>query len=1141
MSLKTARGKISLTNGFEDPSSSNLPNIISFTVGDMDSQTNRFYVYFSVERNYATLQLICRFLDDNDQEVSVLKNVIDVFNLESYMFYKNKNYKISLELVAVNKNGQDSRKLEPIDKANNNLSIFDSEIISDFKIANTKNTYDQVDFSFNLNKIVGFNILDVEELTLYYQRKDYLDWKPLQLQNIYTTKQNEARVDISYFYNFEKIKIERPSDGGYFNFKIAVKVKNFEGQESEILSLYFDNLAASETKQDDSKFPKAELIDSENPASLKYEISTRIAQGYYLYSGQVYNDPLVVPFYSYFLNNTDSYKASSEISSLIFFKNGESFFPYAYQYKFNPSQTKGFIFPASVSEILPCILINKLSNQNQSIVLFWKINDNFFDYDIFDGIISIFTSYIKVKVQYKINNIYEDLTSEITLTKDQNYKISEQKFILFLRRDIDILQNKRSYFDSIEDNDNKTDNLRILVTEHKVDCFHYQYSTKTLTFDKLLIPGDWKYIAYDKYIPKDADLRISETKKIKLDIDSLYLRGIRLPEKAFKKFDTLTGLFSDGDSGVGDFNVKIMYRLSCDFDVFYQDPILEGTVNSVELPSIPNDVFITPPDLVLPPPNYLSIANGGIQAEGLVTLNEYGKINGIQITNPGQGYSLYKNALSKRQQSFTDLIPYVKTSYLVVGTNQNSNPSSLVVKNASFDSAALLGSIRGGVRLASANNDKALLNNSTDSLSSLQDKKIDEYFQRQIPDNSYIEGNSVEDYQVVTPEVEQKSIGVLDEDWSIISQLYSNKNINPYEQSIIYSEDTDAGVSSIGDSSINSNPVVSNEITPITIDPESDQTSSSGGEWKMFELSNLKIIPDSSPAVSVVNTNSAPPWMTLLPTSLRSDNMYGFGPLPNMLPRAEMFNRFAIATNNLNSVRLLAPFVWRQQTTRDMKNYYKKITTENEYDVVNFSTNGIKVVESYIPSDPIMSPINSVLSVSASRSVGKSRKTQNQAYDAGLKVAGDYIVSSEISEKISFEAMVHPSMVRAIPLQFLRSGQINRKYLGIVTEVTETCGSQRLPTNELNFPFVTCSDSGGNNFDRQIPSVREIPQTKTTTEVSFKFFNGGGNSLSLSAGGSAKAFQFFIGNRVCGDSCGDASSQTVDFGYTNLFPAIISL
>lgn len=1134
MSLKTARGQILIANGFEDPSSLALPNIISFSAS-IDPESNKFAVYFSVERNYSSLQLICKFLDEDNNEIQSLKTIINVFGLESFSFYKDKIYKTSLELVAINKNGQDSRKLEPIDKANNNLNIFEDQLISDFKISNTTNTYDQVDLSFYLNNIVGFNIDDLENISLYYKRKDYFDWKVLPLKNNYSLKKNAANEVESYFYEQKNIKIERPADGGNFSFQIEAKVKNFKPSQSDVLSLYFDIISPSQQNTSSSTFQKAELLDPENPASLRYEISTRFSQIYIstVRSSEISKEN-VLPFYSYFLNDKDFYKASTRLYDMQFNRNGEKFFYYDYQYLINSSDTKGFFYPASVSEILPCILINELADQNQSVVLFWKINDNFFDYKFLNKNISVFTSYVKIKVQYKVNSSYEDLTKEIILTKEQHFKVSEQKFVLFLRKDADILENRKTTFDSIQDNDNKTDNLRILIIEHKVDCSLFQNGTKTFVFDKLMIPDNWNYIAYDKYIPLDSSLRNPQTEKINLNLNSLYLRGIRLPEKGFKRFDLLNEITTDSNGFTLSYGARIMYKLASDFKAFYQDPIIEGTINTVEIPSIPNDVFVTPPDLVLPPPNYVKIENGGTQAEGIVTLNEYGKINGIQLTNPGKGYSFYTTALSKRQQTFTDLTPYVKTSYLIVGTNQNNNPSALVIQNNSFDKQALLASMRGGIRLASANSDKALLNNSTSSLSELQNKKIDQYFQREISDNSFIQDNSSEPYQVVTPEIEQISIGSLDEEWSIISQLYTNKNINPYEQSVIYSEDVDAGVSVIEDSAIKSDPVVSNEVTPITINPEASQTSSSGGSWKMFELSSLKVIPDGSAAVSLTSSSAAPPSMTLLPTSVRSDNMYGFGPLPNMLPRAEMFNRFVMAVNNLNSVRVLAPFIWFLQHDRSATSWYKIITNENEFDIVNFSTQGTQLDET-APIGPIMLPINSALSVAAKRSVEKVNLTPLQARSLDLEFAGQYIVSREEGESYTFSASIHPSMDAAIPNYI--SNNITRKYLGIVTDSTSTCGLVKLPLDSAGLPYQNCDDGS----TRPFYSIKELPADKTTVTTNYKFFNSS-NSLSLQPRGTAKALQIFINNnRTCGSACGDSSGQVVDFSYTNMFPAMIEL
>ena len=393
---------------------------------------------------------------------------------------------------------------------------------------------------------------------------------------------------------------------------------------------------------------------------------------------------------------------------------------------------------------------------------------------------------------------------------------------------------------------------------------------------------------------------------------------------------------------------------------------------------------------------------------------------------------------------------------------------------------------------------------------------------------------------MVTEEVENLSIGVLDPEWQIISDLYVNKNVNPYEENIIYGEDVDAGVSQIEESPIKSNPVTSNEVTPITINPDAPQTSSSGGDWKMFELSGLRVIPDASAAVSLVNSSAGSPWMTLLPISVRSDQMYGFGPLPNMLPRAEMFNRFAMASNNLNTVRVIAPFVWITQQNRSVSAWYKKITNESEYDIVNFDTKNYDYgTVDGSPIDPTIIPINSTLSVSAKRSVQKAYFSQLELLDAVVRnSAGQYIVSREEAESYSFSATVFPSMIGAIPKPILRN--IKRKYLGIVQERVESCAVEVLPKNEAGVPYMRCSNLFG-NFDRPMPSTSQLPSSEIQLETKYVFFNNE-NSISLQPRGTAKALQIFTSKEsVCGGMCGDATYQTVDFSCTNMFPATITL
>jgi hypothetical protein len=153
----------------------------------------------------------------------------------------------------------------------------------------------------------------------------------------------------------------------------------------------------------------------------------------------------------------------------------------------------------------------------------------------------------------------------------------------------------------------------------------------------------------------------------------------------------------------------------------------------------------------------------------------------------------------------------------------------------------------------------------------------------------------------------------------------------------------------------------------------------------------------------------------------------------------------------------------------------------------------------------------------------------------GLEFAGQYIESTEESESYTFSAFIHPSMSNAIPSYI--SSNIKRKYLGVVTDATSACGQVKLPLDSAGVPYAACS----NGSTRPFYSIKELPADKTIVSTTYKFFNNS-NSVSLQARGTAKALQVFISqDRVCGSECGDSSSQTIDFSYTNMFPAIIEL
>ena len=69
--------------------------------------------------------------------------------------------------------------------------------------------------------------------------------------------------------------------------------------------------------------------------------------------------------------------------------------------------------------------------------MFWKINENFFNYSFFENKISIVTNLFEVKLQYLDNGSYVDLlTKTIEITKEgvKNKKFgffsANQKFVL---------------------------------------------------------------------------------------------------------------------------------------------------------------------------------------------------------------------------------------------------------------------------------------------------------------------------------------------------------------------------------------------------------------------------------------------------------------------------------------------------------------------------------------------------------------------------------------------------------------------------------------------------------------------------------------------------------------------------------------
>ena len=854
----TTRGSIKFSKGNEDPASLSLPIIHNFEVGFDPNNINRYVLYFSVD-NCASLRLEKSLLDDKTGAIveKVDRSQIVVGTL-SKVFNKDKQYKTKFKLIARNKNGLVSEELEPIAVGTDDLNIFATNLITSFSVERSAKSYDEVDIKITITNIDDFNIQDLDQLELRYKRQDFSNYLSVILDNKINKLQNlDASGNVlSYSYEFKKVKIIRQSIGGYFDFLCRVTVKDFQSQDTDSLIVYFPDLSVSQPPLvKDSSFPEARISNPKAPASLRYEFLVKFSE---VFTHQknviIFENGEITKEDSQFGHRfLDSDRVTGlDYNDLLTLDESDQ---YLFSYEFNNSKksgTKGHVYPASVSDILPCIIV---SNDGNSIVLFWKINDNFFDYSMMKGTVSITTTEFKAKLQYKENGSYVDITDPFAIER-KNFQNSTQKFIIEIK---DIQSTRKDLFNLIKETDNKTDNLKIVVTSHTVLCSAKQVGSKTLTFNKLLIPDQWKYIAYDKYISEAPNVRNLRDKTISLDLDDLSLRGIRLPEKGFKKFDTISDIRSLEKTYVRQYDLEVFYKLSCSFDSFYTDPIREGTVTAIVLPSIPNDVFLVAPKVVIPPPNLNTITNGGVQAEAVVNLNEYGKISAIQLTEIGEGYSYFKTHLSKREQTFSDLTPIVKSSYTVVASDTGLNKSALSVQNLSFDLGNLKASLTGGVRLASVLADKEKIDSSSDGgnpLSQLQKTQINQYLENFLPEDAPIEANPGKPYEVTSQEINYNAEDVLDQIWFEISKLYTEKYNNPLLETKVFNEDDDLAASTIDRSALSSSIVASTESSsqsPSSTSPFSQQTSADGGAWSLFGLNDLLVVPDGSPALNISN------------------------------------------------------------------------------------------------------------------------------------------------------------------------------------------------------------------------------------------------------------------------------------------------
>lgn len=1164
MGIKTTTKKsYPIATQAEVPGTSSAPEV-DLQYRSYSNDTNKFDLILSIS-NATSATLSKRYVSLSSDGFTYSgvgdAKILDVKNLSFITFNKDRAYSIEFILTAKNSIGTSTTLPLYITPADPSVISLPDEITSDFSIAREPNSYNLVNAQLSLSITNTFDISKLYSLELLYRKADSEQWKSIILNSKeYVVLETSNGNKSGYVFDFKKQPIVRPNSGGNFYFYIKINFSNSASQETASKILYFDNINNTAPQRPTDSSVSTNIIDKDNPATLRYEVTTRFSEIYTITNNSSSVDQnglesIDKNSYGHGFLDTIKYKGLTPAQYLLINQDGRYLFYYEYNYPEKEKDTKGYLYPASVSEIYPCIVTNKEGLSNKSVVLYWKVNDNFFDYSFFENNISISTTSFQVKLQYKNSGNYVDLTNTITIVKDptENKKFGffskYQKFVLSIERDVDVIGSVRDIFDRIDESDNSGSNLRLVVVKHDVDCY-YAGVTRSYSFSKMLMPPEWKYIAYDKYIPNDTKIRTDADKKINLDLNSEVLRGIRLPDNGFYKYDSLSKLVSkysdsNGNSSVTTFDFKILYKLSSEYDVFYRDPVLEGTINSVILPSIPNDVFLIGPTLKMPPPNLISESAGGKQAEGIVKINEYGKIVGLQITDPGHGYSLFKTAQSKREQSFTDLIPYVKKSYQIVGSDLNINRSVLTLQNSSFDKDNLKASLEGGVRLASAYADKQKLEqNGGDPFSIEQKAKLDDYLNGYLPQESYNAENSVKPYDVdyTAAEKDVSSIGVLEETWSVISKLYTDKYINPIEQSQIYTEDTDAGVSEIEESTIPSTINTtkdSSSITPVSLNPQTQQKSASGGTPELFSLNDLTVVPDASAAVFIANKFSPPPWLTLLPISVRADGQYGFGPLPNMAPRAEMFNRLVMGINNLNEVRVILPMIWAVDSTNSVTEWYELDNEADQNKLISFSTSGLKVDNGGVITSSQYLPINSSLAASSYRDVGRARLYPDVADGLGLSRGVTYKKSTDASTTQTFKPFIHPLMAKSFKESYLRT--FKRKLLGIVTETTISCSNNNAPIGIGGYTAVGCNSIA----EKYVPAGTLLPTANTSSNTYFEFFNSGG-TLSTNSATTAQSLSLQGGvengvQQYCNNSCGDSYFKSIDFTYANMFPGTIKI
>lgn len=974
----------------------------------------------------------------------------------------------------------------------------------ELSVARQPRTFNIIKGFVSFAKTTNFLYEDIQSVTLYYRSVAITNWTSLDLKyqrgsDILGGVNQEL---VGYTINFDNLEINVPTEGSTIEFYVEIASNNLNPQESSVKSVKFTPLSPTQ-----SLLPASNAINIHpnpyKPAGLRYEITSVISESYYeVNKGTTESFGESKDFYHFFSDEDDfgGIKYALPDGPASDFKvggaNKSNHFVYEADYGINSQNYKGFIYPASISEILPCINVIGSGEQKQ-IKLSWKIIDDFFDYQLYAGQLRVVTTELKVNIKYynSGSSSYVNLISDFILTST-NYISSLNTFVVVITGNQ--VKDNLTLFDEISVDDNATDNLVIEVVSHKVNCTVNGGDLRSHELDKLLLPPRWTHIVYDRFILDYSERNSDGT--FSLDIFNKKLRGIRLPERGFKVFDEVENV----KSAIGSQdNYKIIYKLKTQTNAVYLDPIREGTITYVDIGQQPNNVFLTPPILELPNPN---IDPFGKKAEGEVVLDEYGKIAGVRILDPGYGYSMFKTEADKRIQTFVDFVPVVKSSYKVLNSDSGITKSVLTPVNNSF--SRLKASIQGGYQLNNIGaNQGALTSEQKAVLEDYKDRNdISEANEQNDPDNNIYDRDVY--VNTLNNSYNAVSLEVLDPEWYSIVSLYKSKTLAPSDDFAIYNEDLDPAAAGLDGSkvsdTINS---ASNSTEIVDVDITNENQVDLVGNGSVFSLDNLDVYTDASAASSVYKSSSVPPWLTIEPLEVRRDGAPAYGALPYMLTRASsFFNRISVGINHLNKVRLILPSIWDARTTKVTTNYD---TTNNltGFALSQYSSSGevsriTTREQSYYPSNSGVG-----LGAQVSRSVS---------------VQDGKIRSSEYNQSQTIYPKIHPWLKESIPDIFTR--KVDKNFLAIQVTHVSSCSF-------YNTDSLVCGTSR-----ISIPETVNVPEnTLDGPTRSIKIFNGG--TIRLTPYGTS--YNLNIGD--CNYNCGDMKDITLDFKYSNLYPYILKI